>query len=101
MSKDKSIWTDEDSLKVLKEIKFDNIEAKGLEISSAAPVTVTVDVQQPEVDAWTVHNELVSGAITGGLGADDIITVTLDDLEDSEDDKQLELDLDVNDLSAI
>ena len=96
MSKDKSIWTDEDSLKVLKEIEFENITVDGLEVSSATPITVTADVQLPDGDAWTVHNDIV----TGGLGPNDVITVTLDDLKDEED-TQLELDLDVNDLSAI
>ena len=77
MSKDKSIWTDEDSLKVLKEIEFENLTVNGLEVSSAAPITVNADVQLQDGDAWTVHNDIV----TGGLGPNDVITVTLDDID--------------------
>ena len=77
MSKDKSIWTDEDSLKVLKEIEFENLTIDGLDVSSAAPITVNADVQLQDGDVWTVHNDIV----TGGLGPNDVITVTLDDID--------------------
>ena len=88
MSKDKSIWTDEDSLKVLKEIEFENLTVDGLDVSSAAPITVNADVQLQDGDAWTVHNDIV----TGGLGPNDVITVTLDDIDaGSNGTKQLDL----------
>jgi hypothetical protein len=77
MSKDKSVWTDEDSVKVLKEIEFENLTVNGLDVSSAAPITVNADVQLQDGDAWTIHNDI----LTGGLGANDVITVTLDDLD--------------------
>ena len=81
-----SIWTDEDSKKVLQEINFDSWDANG------SPVTVTVgDIQHTEGDErdiWTVHNDVV----TGGLGADDVITVTTADIDaGSNGTKQLDL----------
>jgi|TARA_R110002050_G_scaffold136807_1_gene260076 hypothetical protein len=54
----------------LKEIKFDDWDNSEL-------ITVTADVQLQDGDAFTVHNDIV----TGGLGQQDVITVTLDDLD--------------------
>ena len=90
-----AIWTDEDSKNVLKEIKFDSWDANG------SPITVTSNVQQSEGDAFTVHSALVSGGLLGdlplpgGLGAEDMITVTQDDIKNldasSNGTKQLDL----------
>tara|TARA_B100000287_G_scaffold168635_2_gene159132 strand:+ start:3928 stop:4215 length:288 start_codon:yes stop_codon:yes gene_type:complete len=67
---------------VLKEIKFDNLE------TTTDTITVTADVQPLEGDVWTIHNSIV----TGGLGADDVITVNTADLEQgSNGTKQLDL----------
>ncbi len=67
---------------VLKEIKFDNLK------TTTDTITVTADVQPLEGDVWTIHNSIV----TGGLGADDVITVNTADLEQgSNGTKQLDL----------
>ena len=67
---------------VLKEIKFDNLE------TTTDTITVNADVQPLEGDVWTIHNSIV----TGGLGADDVITVNTADLEQgSNGTKQLDL----------
>ena len=71
--------------KPLQEINFDSWDANG------SPITVNANVQPQEGEPWTVHNDIV----TGGLGADDVITVTLDDVKNmdagSNGTKQLDL----------
>ena len=93
--KEINLWTEEDSKKVLQEINFDSWDANG------SPVTVTVDnvqqVEGDERDIWTVHNDVV----TGGLGADDVITINTADIDaGSNGTKQLDLFDDYLDESA-
>ena len=68
--------------KPLQEINFDSWDANG------SPITVNANVQPLEGDVWTIHNSIV----TGGLGADDVITVNTADIEQgSNGTKQLDL----------
>jgi hypothetical protein len=88
-STDNTIWTDEDSKKVLKEIKFDSWDANG------SPITInTTDYLSPHgTDTITVNtaeldlkvNGLKQGDLFNGWpedGEPQVITVTLDDIKD-------------------
>ena len=84
-----SIWTDDDSKKVLQEISFDSWDANG------SPITInTTDYLSPHgTDTITVNtadidsasNGLKQGDLFNGWpedGEPQIITVTLDDIKD-------------------
>jgi len=98
MSKE-SIWSDEDSAKVLREIKLDNLDSittttldatdGPLSVHSTDVITVA-GTPIPEWDAFTVHNDIVTGTLS-----EDAITVTADDYVDNK--KQLELIFDTID----
>lgn len=86
-----SIWSDEDldlaanSAKVLKEIKLDNLDSLTtttldatdgpLSVHNTDVITVA-GTPIPEWDAFTVHNDIVTGTLS-----EDAITVTADDLD--------------------
>jgi len=76
-----SIWTKEDSAKVLQEINFDSWDANG------SPITVTTDSPISTHGMDTITIDASSNGIKQGdlfLGwpeGDDVVTVTLDDIK--------------------
>ena len=68
-----SIWTDDDSKKVLQEISFDSWDANG------SPITINT------TDIDSASNGLKQGDLFNGWpedGEPQVITVTLDDIKD-------------------
>ena len=98
MSKE-SIWSDEDSAKVLKEInldKLDSITTTTLDATDGPLSVHNTDVITvagtpiPNMDAYTVNNAIKTGTLS-----EDAITVTADDYVESN--NQLELIFDTID----